>query len=213
MTISDLKSANDEILRLKLLLGMKIDGGFEEEDKLRLGMLKRMKILDEMEEMKALKDEIEEAYEKYEIHFNIHEKVVKAHNKKCEELDELRVSIEKDKEELEENIHLIIKNIKLRKIISRTISEATVKTENLKAKIDSESGRLREKNRVIINKKKNILHYKECSELSKKEHKDLESRYKELKYKLNSGKSKDMESLSGDFEVKVDISGKRILWL
>ena len=70
MTNVDLNSANEEIKRLKLLLGLKVDGtlntnGESNEDKIRSEMILRMKIMGDIDEMNGVKSDMDKAFEIY----------------------------------------------------------------------------------------------------------------------------------------------------
>ena len=205
MTNKDLKNAKDEILRLKLLLGMKIDGGFEEEDddKLRQGMLKRMGILDEIGRMKDIKDELEESYKKYELHFDNHERVEEDHQKNCNEMNELNESVENNKKEIDETTQLI-------KDLTKKISEARDKKNKLEIKLNIDTREWNQKKDRFMHIKNHLPRYKELMDLSEKEYDKLEKEFINIMSKFNPGKRKEMESLVGNFEVKMDISGKRV---
>ena len=87
MTNVDLNSANEEIKRLKLLLGLKVDGtlntnGESNEDKIRSEMILRMKIMGDIDEMNRVKSDMEKAFEIY--------------NKKCQRYNKLLSEEEED---------------------------------------------------------------------------------------------------------------------
>ena len=201
---NDLNEAKEEVRRLKLLLGMKIDGGFEEqnEDKLREGMFKRMKIMDELEELRGLREECIIAFEKHERASRQYYDLVNKSKANTEYINTLHSSIEEMKKEMDETTQL-------EKELLQQVSDARRRKQELGRDIGIKSGEWNNKNNAHFSYEQSIDRLKESKDDFKEELDEIEKEFKEMKSKFNPKKRKDMEVLSGDFDVKIDISGKK----
>ena len=204
MVNTNLNDANEEIRRLKLLLGMRIDGGFgeEDDDKLREGTFKRMKIMEEIEEMRVLKKELDQSRENHERNLENLEDFSKKYTENLNHLNALHYSTDKVKKELDAVIQL-------KHDLSQRILEAKKRERELCVEHKKSFREWNLQERTFQDYKDNIVRLREGRDSSKKELDELEKEYKDMESKFNPKKRKEMESLSGDFEVKIDISGKR----
>jgi len=207
MTNNDLKNAKDEITRLKILLNMKIDGEIEEEngDKIRSGMLKRVRILDEISEMKNLKDKMEEARNVYLEKKDNYNKTVIMYTKNSEELNSMVDDANRTKKELADTKQLQID-------LKKQMSDSYTKIMELNSKLNSKNSfscHLNDKKRNHSQYERSLDSQTESLHSSKEKFEGLKRKYEEAESKFNPGKRKEMEELSIDFEERVDISGKR----
>jgi chromosome segregation ATPase len=197
---NDLNEAKEENRRQKLLLGMKIDGGFEEEDetKLREGMFKRMKIMDDLEELRVLKEDLDQARDNHDIIIENLKDWSEGNKKKCDENNELHFSIEKGRKELGEIIQL-------KQDLSQKISEANNREREFRVEHSRSLNKWNNVNREFQSGKETIIGLQKEHDDSKKELDDIEKEYNEMESKFNPKKRKEMESSSGDFDVKIEI--------
>lgn len=75
--------------------------------------------------------------------------------------------------------------------------------------IAKKSGEWNNENNAHKNDEQSMDRLKELKDSSKEELDELTKEFREMESKFNPKKRKEMESLSGDFDVKIDISGKR----
>ena len=203
MTNVDLNSANEEIKRLKLLLGLKVDGtintnGESNEDKIRSEMILRMKIMGDIDEMNGVKSDMEEAFEIYKKKSQSYGVLVSEEEediKYIEENEEKFKELQKKDEECSQNIqeaqNIIKENHNKKNEIRRKIHEIEKLISKRKFKINN-SGRgysLQILN-VEVDKAENI-------------YKELKKEYKKLEIKNNPQKRKEMEeSMSSNISEK-----------
>lgn len=204
MVNTNLNDANEEIRRLKLLLGTKIDGGFEEEneDKLREGMFKRMKVMDELDELRVIREECIVASEKHERASRQYYDFVNKSKANREYRNTLHSSLEEMEKEMDETTQL-------EKEILQQISDARRRKQELGRDIAKKSGEWNNENNAHKNDKQSMDRLKELKDSSKGELDELTKEFREMESKFIPKKRKEMESLSGDFDDKIDISGKR----
>ena len=205
MTNVDLNSANEEIKRLKLLLGLKIDGE-SNEDKIRSEMILRMKIMGDIDEMNRVKSDMEKAFEIY--------------SKKCQRYNNLLSDEEEDNKYIEEKEEKFKELKKKDEECSQNIQEAqNIIKENHNKKNEIRT-KIREIEKLISKRKFDMNGYNRgyCLqilniEIDKDEniYKELKKEYKKLEIKNNPQKRKEMEeSMSSEFNSKVNISEKKI---
>ena len=203
MTNVDLNSANEEIKRLKLLLGLKVDGTLNtnvesNEDKIRSEMILRMKIMDDIDEMNRVKSDMEKAFEIYNKKCQRYNKLLSEEeedNKYIEEKGEKSKELQKKDEECSQNIqeaqNIIKENHNKKNEIRRKIHEIEKLISKRKFEINN-SGRgysLQILN-IEVDKAENI-------------YKELNKKYKKLEIKNNPQKRKEMEeSMSSNISEK-----------
>ena len=211
MTNVDLNSANEEIKRLKLLLGLKVDGtlntnGESNEDKIRSEMILRMKIMGDIDEMNRVKSDMEKAFEIY--------------SKKCQRYNNLLSEEEEDNKYIEEKEEKFKELKKKDEECSQNIQEAqNIIKENHNKKNEIRT-KIREIEKLISKRKFDMNGYNRGHslqilniEIDKAEniYKELKKKYKKLEIKNNPQKRKEMEeSMSSQFNSKVNISEKKI---
>lgn len=205
MTNNDLKNAKDEITKLKILLNMKIDGKGEEEneDKIRHGIMKRVRILDEISEMKTLKDKMEEARNVHLQNTDNYNKRVIIYTKNSEELNSMVDDANRTEKELSDTKQLQID-------LKKQMLDCTIKIMELNSKLNSKNSfscHLNDKKRNHSQYERSLHIQMESLNSSKENFEGFKRKYEEAESKFNPRKRKEMEELSTDFEERVDISG------
>ena len=211
MTNVDLNSANEEIKRLKLLLNLKIDGtlnnnGESNEDKIRSEMILRMKIMSDIDEMNGVKSDMDKAFEIYSekcksYSFLLYQEEID--NKYIEEKEEKFKELRKKDEEYSQNIqeaqNIIKENHNKKNEIRIKIREIDHLISKRKFDMNGcNRGHSLQILNIEIDKAENI-------------YKELKKKYKKLEIKNNPQKRKEMEeSMSSEFNLKVNISEKKI---
>ena len=200
----ELNDAHEEIRRLKLRLGMLNDGDLEEKDndKLRESMFKRMQVMDDLEELRGLREECQVASDRHEKASDAYDGFMASYSVSTDLINTLRSSIDGMTKEIDENVQL-------EKDLLKQLSDTRRRNQELGSDIQKMSSKMNYEKDEIRFHDQHMNRLKEARDSSKEELGGLEKQFREMESTFNPKKRKEMEGLTEDFDIQLDISGKR----
>ena len=213
---NDLIAAKEEIRRLRLIIGMNQDGSvsndyskFElNEDKIRAEMKLRVKIMEEMEEIKRAEEDMIYKDNKYETTISSYNSLAQKRNENIRELESKELKRDELFTECEETTKLIYEAQKNLSMLTNKKRELDVNVSKIKTEIIHKKNDLdREDRRNILNSMLNTLENleKDCN-YSIKRYNDLVP--SESKKKLK-GNVDNIMSRKFEIGVKIDDTDKK----